>query len=75
LRAESISKQLNGWLESLKNTDIKGAKFLTEKERKLYWQRKDLDEFDAEMKQYRKELEERLRKRDEEAARARGEEF
>jgi len=60
LRAESISKQLNGWLESLKNTDIKGAKFLTEKERKLYLQRKDLEEFDAEMRQYRKELEERL---------------
>ena len=60
LRAESISKQLNGWLESLKNTDIKGVKFLTEKERKLYLQRKDLAEFDAEMKRYRKELEERL---------------
>lgn len=75
LRAESISKQLNGWLDSLKNTDIKGAKFLTEKERKSYRQRKDLEEFDAEMQQYRKELEERLRKRDDEAARLRGEEF
>ena len=62
LRAESISKQLNGWLESLKNSDIKGVKFLTERERKLYRQRKDLEEFDAEMKQYRKELEERLQR-------------
>ena len=60
LRAESISKQLNGWLESLKNTEIKGAKFLTEKERKRYLQKKDLEEFDAEMKRYREELEERL---------------
>lgn len=60
LRAESISKQLNGWLESLKNSDIKGAKFLTEKERKRYRQQKDLEEFDAEMKKYRQELEERL---------------
>ncbi len=60
LRAESISKQLSGWLESLKNTDIKGAKFLTEKERKIYRRRKDLEEFDAEMRRYRKELEERL---------------
>jgi four helix bundle protein len=60
LRAESISKQLSGWLDSLKNTDIKGAKFLTEKERKLYRQRKDLEEFDEEMRQYRKELEHRL---------------
>lgn len=60
LRAESISKQLSGWLDSLKNTDIKGTKFLTEKERKLYRQRKDLEEFDAEMRQFRKELGERL---------------
>lgn len=60
LRAESISKQLNGWLESLKNSEIKGTKFLTEKERRRYLQQKDLKEFDAEMKQYRKELEERL---------------
>ncbi|MGC2237528.1 MAG: four helix bundle protein [Pyrinomonadaceae bacterium] len=32
-RGESISKQLHGWIESLKNTEIKGVKFLTEKER------------------------------------------
>ncbi|MGI8883662.1 MAG: four helix bundle protein [Pyrinomonadaceae bacterium] len=60
LCAEIISKQLNGWLESLKNSEIKGVKFLTEKERNRYRQRKDLEEFDAEMKQHRKELEERL---------------
>ena len=71
LRAESISKQLNGWLESLKNTDIKGVNFLTEKERKLYWQKKDLEEFDAEMRQYRKELEERLNRELEERNRQR----
>lgn len=71
LRAESISKQLNGWLESLKNTDIKGAKFLTEKERTRYVQRKDLEEFDAEMRQYRKELEERLNREIEERNRQR----
>jgi hypothetical protein len=33
LRGESISKQLHGWIESLKNSEIKGVKFLTEKER------------------------------------------
>lgn len=33
-RAESISKQLHGWIESLKNTRIKGVKFLTEEERR-----------------------------------------
>ena len=66
LRVESISKQLSGWLESLKNSDIKGAKFLTEKERKLYRQKKDLEEFDAEMRQYSAELEERLNREIEE---------
>jgi hypothetical protein len=28
-----VSRQLNGWLESLKNSKIKGTKFLTQKER------------------------------------------
>jgi len=50
----------------LKNTQIKGAKFLTEKERESYRRRKDLEEFDAEMRQYRKELEERLNREIEE---------
>lgn len=71
LRAESISKQLNGWIDSLINSDIKGVKFLTEKERKSYRQRKDREEFDAEMKQYRKELEERLKRELEERTRSR----
>jgi four helix bundle protein len=31
--AVNISKQLHGWLESLKNSNIKGVKFLTEKEK------------------------------------------
>ena len=75
LRVENISKQLNGWIESLKNSEIKGAKFLTDKERKRYQQKKDLEEFDAEMAKYREELAERLRKQDEESARQRGEDF
>lgn len=72
LRGESISKQLNGWIESLKNSDIKGVKFLTDKERQSYQKRKDLAEFDAEMKQYREELTERLKR--EEAERREGKE-
>lgn len=47
LRAENISKQLNGWIESLKNTEIKGPKFLNDKQRKLYQQKKDLEDFDV----------------------------
>jgi four helix bundle protein len=59
-RAEIIAKQLNGWADSLKNSDIKGAKFLTDKERESYERRRDLEEFDAEMTQFRKEFKEKL---------------
>ncbi|MDQ3799624.1 MAG: four helix bundle protein [Acidobacteriota bacterium] len=45
LRAESISKQLHGWIESLKNSEIKGVKFLTEKERRKIQQIKEDKEF------------------------------
>lgn len=54
-RAESIAKQLNAWADSLKNSNIKGAKFLTDKERQSYQRRKDLEEFDNEMAEFRKE--------------------
>jgi four helix bundle protein len=33
-RAVNVSKQLNGWIESLKNSEIKGVRYLTDKERK-----------------------------------------
>jgi four helix bundle protein len=46
LRAETISKQLNGWIESLKNSDIKGVKFLTDKERKRLQKFREDKEFD-----------------------------
>jgi hypothetical protein len=45
LRAESISKQLHGWIESSKNSEIKGVKFLTEKERRKIQQIKEDKEF------------------------------
>jgi four helix bundle protein len=32
-RAKNISRQLNGWVESLKTSKIKGPKFLTQKDR------------------------------------------
>lgn len=34
LRGEGISKQLHGWIESLKNSQIQGVKLLTDKEKK-----------------------------------------
>lgn len=49
-REESISKQLNGWIESLKNSDIKGIRYLNERERTKIRQRTEADEFDQEIK-------------------------
>ena len=62
-RAANISKQLHGWLESLKNTGIKGVKYLTAKERTNIERDREFEEFDKDMARYRSELEERLRKR------------
>ncbi len=49
-REESISKQLNGWIESLKNSDIKGVRYLNDRERAKIRNRKDAEEFDLEIK-------------------------
>lgn len=49
-RGESISKQLNGWIESLKNSDIKGVRYLNDKERSKIQQKREFDEFDAQIK-------------------------
>ena len=62
-RAVNISKQLHGWLESLKNTNIKGPKFLTERERERLASEREFAEFDREMERYRMELLERLNTR------------
>lgn len=53
-RAKSVSKQLNGWLESLKNTDIKGAKFLTNKDRERMTRDKEFAEFDQYLEDFRR---------------------
>lgn len=61
VREISISKQLNGWIESLKNSDIKGPKFLNDGERVRFKRKKEREEFEQEMAQFRTEFEERLR--------------
>lgn len=45
----SISKQLNGWIESLKNSDIKGVRYLNDRERTRIQQDKEAREFDEEI--------------------------
>lgn len=59
-RSTNISKQLHGWLESLKNTDIKGVKFYTNKERERRERGREFEEFDREMERFKAEFEARL---------------
>lgn len=58
-RAESISRQLRAWADSLQNTDIRGTRYLTDKSRRLEQQRREREEFLAELEEMRN------RKRDE----------
>jgi four helix bundle protein len=51
--AVNISKQLHGWLESLKNSDIMGVKFLTEKEKVRFEKSRELADFDREMAEFK----------------------
>lgn len=48
--AESISRQLRAWADSLQNTSIRGQRYLTEKARKFDRARKDRDEFLQELR-------------------------
>jgi four helix bundle protein len=47
--AESCSRQLRGWADSLQNSEIKGQRHLTEKSRKADNQKKRADAFDKEL--------------------------
>jgi four helix bundle protein len=44
-RAESISKQLGGWIRSLRDSDLKGERFVTEKMRQADVARRGREEF------------------------------
>ena len=68
LKGENISKQLHGWIESLKNSTIKGTKFLTEKESQKIEQYKQFAEFDAQMEEFRRQHLEMLKKRQQDTA-------
>ncbi len=58
--AESISRQLRAWADSLQNSGIKGQRYLNEKTRKEYEHMKDREEALAERRQMREELTARL---------------
>ena len=63
IRATNISKQLNGWVESLKNSKITGARYLTQKDRDKIAHDKKFEEFDRYMENFRREHEEMLTRR------------
>jgi len=48
-RAESISRQLRAWANSLQNSDIRGQRYLTEKARRPARIAKEREEFIAEL--------------------------
>lgn len=66
--AVNISKQLHGWLESLKNSEIKGVKFLTVKEQARYQKKKseetEFEDFDQYMAEFKVRHEDWLRRRE-----------
>ncbi len=72
-RAVGISKQLNGWLESLKNSKIRGNRFLTNKDREKIARDKEFAEFDSQMAEFQRQHLEMLEKRHQDTARARAE--
>jgi four helix bundle protein len=52
-RAESISRQLRAWADSLQNTEIRGTRYLTDKSRRSDKQRIEREEFLKELEQIR----------------------
>jgi len=53
LKAESISRQLRAWADSLQNTEIRGTRYLTDQSRRIDKQRQEREEFLAELQQIR----------------------
>jgi four helix bundle protein len=54
LEAEGISRQLRAWADSLQNSEIKGQRYLSEKERSLGKNKKEKAEFLNMLKSYKK---------------------
>jgi four helix bundle protein len=54
LEAEGISRQLRAWADSLQNSEIKGQRYLSEKERSSVKNKKEKAEFSNMLKSYKK---------------------
>jgi four helix bundle protein len=53
LKAESVSRQLRAWADSLQNTEIRGTRYLTDKSRRSDQQQRERDEFLKELEEIR----------------------
>ncbi|EKD25947.1 MAG: S23 ribosomal protein [uncultured bacterium] len=51
-KAESISRQIRGWADSLQNTEITGQRYLNNQTKKGYENKKSKEKFLEELKQY-----------------------
>ncbi len=52
--AEGVSRQLRAWADSLQNSEIKGQRYLNEKERKIAQSKKEQAEFLEMLKSHKK---------------------
>jgi septal ring factor EnvC (AmiA/AmiB activator) len=52
-KAESISRQLRAWADSLQNTEIRGTRYLTDKSRRIEQQKREREEFLNELAEIR----------------------
>lgn len=53
-QVESISRQLRAWADSLQNSEVKGQRYLSEKEKTFTHKKKEREEFLETLKNYRK---------------------
>ncbi len=53
--AASVSRQLSAWTASLQDSDITGARHLTQKSRQIYQQKKETDAFTEHLKRMQEE--------------------
>jgi len=52
-RAESISRQLRAWCDSLQNSDIRGQRYLTDKTKRSTKEAREREEFLEELRRMR----------------------
>jgi len=60
-QATGVSKQLHGWIDSLKDSKIEGVKFYDKKQKLRKEQDKEFEEFDKQMAEFKRDFERKLK--------------